>query len=460
MNKLKKPILSFFLPLLIFSPSLVNFFSSDDWFHLRLAQITNFNQFLNFFSFTTTPQSASFYRPLPTQVFFFIFQKLAGLNAVYFHLFVFASFAFLLLLIYKFIFSISNNKNLSLLAVFIYGISATNFTRLYFLSAYQEILMTIFVLLALLTYKKKLWVSLACFVFALMSKETAIVLPALLLIIHPKSFKKLFPFLILSAIYLYLRFFIFQVLEGDSYLWDLSPFRALNTLFWYTLWSFGAPELLVDYIGSGLKPIARFYTDFPAWSYIILISIFATLGSFSVLLARSIKKANTQVFIFSFWFLISILPVLFLPWHKFTLELGLPLVGFSFVLAYFIFQSKNLGILFLSIFIVFNLLTNYLTYSRHYSVNRGKMGQAIVSYLKSNYKTYPQDSYFEFVNDTRNYGEEWGSSKQIANAISYSDLFRVFYKDPSIQVFYQDYQDQLRPQDKTKIELSTLQFIR
>lgn len=455
----KKLILTFLFPLLIFSPSLLNFFSSDDWFHLRLAQITNFTEFANFFSFTHTDQSASFYRPLSTQAFFFISQKMAGLNAIYYHLFVLASFTLLLYLIYLQGVALKVKK-ISLLAVFLYGISVTNFTRLYFLSAYQEILMTIFVLLALITYKNKLWASLIFFILALMSKETAIVLPALLLLIYPKSFKKLPLFLTISAIYLYLRFFIFKGLEGDSYLWDFSPIRAANTLFWYTLWSFGAPEFLVDYVGSGLRPIARFYTDFPVWSYIILTSIFATLGSFSLLLIKSAKKIDKNVLIFAGWFIVSLLPVLFLPWHKFTLELGLPLVGFSFLLAYFIFQNKKLGILFLSIFIIFNLLTNYLTYSRHYSVNRGKMGQAVISYLEENYKTYPSNSYFEFINDTGDYGAEWGSSKQIRNAISSSDLFRVFYKDNNIQVFYEDYPEDNRPTGKTKIELSTRQFIR
>lgn len=455
----KKTFLIILLPLLLFSPSLFNYFSSDDWFHLRLAQIGSFAEFTNFFSFTHTPQSASFYRPLSTQVFFFAFQKLADLNAIYYHFFVLASFALLLYLIYQQGQALLA-KNTALLATFIYGLSVSNFTRLYFLSAYQEILMAIFVLLSLLTYKKKFWLSLVFFIAALMSKETAIVLPTLLLLIHPKPLQKHFLFWIISTIYLYLRFFVFKGLEGDSYLWDFSPLRAANTFFWYVLWSFGAPELLVDYIGSGLKPIARFYTDFPLWSYAILGTVSSTLLSFAVLFIKAKNKINKQTLIFSSWFIITLLPVLFLPWHKFTLELGLPLVGFSFLLAYFVSQNKKLGILFLALFIVLNLSVNYLTYFRHYSVNRGKMGKVIVTHLQQNYPQYPANSYFEFTNDTRNYGAEWGSSKQIANAISHSDLFRVFYKDPHIQVFYQDLPDQPRPDNKEKIELSTRQFIR
>lgn len=56
--------------IIIFLPVVGNFFSGDDWFHLRVAQINNIGEFLNFFSFFKTDQSIAFYRPLSTQVFF------------------------------------------------------------------------------------------------------------------------------------------------------------------------------------------------------------------------------------------------------------------------------------------------------------------------------------------------------------------------------------------------------
>ena len=72
------------LVLIVFSSCLLNFFSADDWFHLRLIQINSWQEFFNFFSFRNTPQSAAFYRPIPTQLFFFIFYKLFGLNSIFY----------------------------------------------------------------------------------------------------------------------------------------------------------------------------------------------------------------------------------------------------------------------------------------------------------------------------------------------------------------------------------------
>ncbi|MEK7066428.1 MAG: hypothetical protein AAB965_02540, partial [Patescibacteria group bacterium] len=244
-----------------------NFFSSDDWFHLRISDIHSLQEFLNFFSFANTDQSASFYRPLSTQVFFYFFHTIFGLNSLPYYLFGILLFTLILFLLYKF----TN----SLVTTLIYAVSVTNFTRLFFLSAYQELFLVFFSLLTLILYKSKKYLpALFCFVLSLLSKETAVVLPVLLLVLSlfekKVSFRKLAPHFFLLAIYLYLRLFIFKGSVGDSYIWDFSPPKALNTFFWYTLWSFGAPELLVDYVGSGLKILPRFFTDYPIWSYIIL----------------------------------------------------------------------------------------------------------------------------------------------------------------------------------------------
>jgi len=297
------------------------------------------------------------------------------------------------------------------------------------------------------------------FVLALMSKETAIVIPALLFILYFKQIKKkpfvLLPIIIISATYLYLRFKVFGLVAGDSYGWDFSPFKAANTLMWYILWSFGAPELLVDYVGSGLRILPRFFTDYPVWSYIILSLLGVTLTTFAITFISKIKNNRKIILIGMCIFLITIFPVIFLPAHKFTLELGLPLVGFSVALAALI--HKNIfGKIFLFFFIVFNLLMWPLTYSRSYAVNRGPICKKIITILKEKYPT-PPAGYFEFINDTADYGASWGSSKQIFNSCGGSEIFRVFYRDKGFNAFFQDFSGE-RPLNKTKIEISTRQF--
>ncbi len=441
---MKKNSLTYILlSTIFFIPSLLNFFSGDDWFHLRVSQIGSFKEFLNFFSLVRTSQSIAFYRPLPTQGFFFIFQRLFGLNPPPYHLFVLFCFGYSLYLLHHFVKLLTANKQVAIIAVLIYGFSVSNFTRLYFLSAFQEIALVIFSLLTLTSYlENKRKKSLVFFLLALLSKETAIVLPFLIIItawLNKKiKIPNFLPYFALLVPYLYLRFRVFGATAGDTYLWNFSPVKALNTLTWYILWAIGSPELLVDYIGSGFKPIPRFFTDFHLWwPWIILPLVILILLSVYLLFKNYVKERRNITYGVLF-FMLSISPVLFLPTHKFSLELGLPLVGFSLVMALLLPKSK-LANLFLVVFIFYNLAMNYLTYTTHYSVNRGKISQKTYEYFVRNYPKEPTNSYLEFINDTPSYTKEWGSSRQVSNAIGGSELFRVLYHDPGYTVYFEDF---------------------
>jgi hypothetical protein len=460
-NWLKKHL--YFLPVLLYLPSLWNFFSGDDWFHLRLAQISSLKEFFSFFSFSPTAQSAAFYRPLSTQTFFYAFQQMFGLSAWPYYLFVLLCFIYSLYLVFRFAKNTFKNENKALLASLIYGVSVSNFTRVYFLSAFQEIVLVIFSLLCLLSFPKSKWRSFLYFFLALLSKETAIVLPLLILIFNFPSIRKKFttfvPFIIFSIVYLYLRFFVFGMAQGDSYVWNFSPAKALNTLSWYTLWSLGTPEFLVDYIGSGFRPIARFYTDFPLWWPVILGLLLSTLILLATLFVKKIKQIDFQFLQYLLLFLIPLVPVIFLPQHKFALELGLPLVGFSLLLVSLLPSKKTLlSILFLVLFAVLNLLMNYLTYTTHYSVNRGLVSRSVYRYLNQNYSTLPEGRSFDFVNDVGDYGSAWGQSKQISQSLSGSDFFKVYYKNQDVKVYYQDMVEEI-PSNIKPILIGSKQFL-
>lgn len=425
--------------LIIYIPTIFGFLSADDWFHLRLAQISSVSEFLNFFSFSTTVQSASFYRPLSTQVFLFVFHSFFGLNAFFYYLFGLLLF-FSILIQLKNLVSSLFPKISPITTLIIYGFSVTNFTRLYFLSAYQELFMVFFALLALNAYlrfqtKKVLFF----FILALLSKETAVVIPGLILLIDLNQgklkLKKYLPIFLLTAVYLYLRLFHFGLAEGDTYIWDFSPKMALNTLMWYTLWSFGAPELLVDYIGGGLKPIPRFYTDYPFFSYFILIFLLILLGLFAFLIFRSLKKNHRQYIFTGLLFVTPLLPVLFLPHHKFTLELGLPLVGFSLLFALVASSVKGRwGTLLIVLFMILNLSMNYLTYTRHYSVNRSRLSHRLYDYLTTHYSHYPSEPLY--FTDPENAGRFEDYSKQLSLATSRADMFKVMYNNPNLVVYF------------------------
>lgn len=464
--KSKYILITVLLVILCFSPSLVNYFSTDDWFHLRVSAINQLPEFLNFFSFTKTAQAIAFYRPLPTQVFFFVFQKLFGLNPFPYHIFVLICFGYSLHLIYKLTLILQNSERKAALATIIYGFSVSNFTRLYFLSAFQEIFLVIFSLLCILNYQKqtirhKLY-AICFFVLALMSKETAVVIPLILLISdwaqRKLSLRKIFPFVVILLPYLYMRFFTFGLTTGDTYQWNFSLAKTTNTLMWYFFWALGAPELLIDYIGSGLRPIPRFFTDYSAWWPVILGLFLTNLGLLAFLLAKQIKKIDRRLLASGVLFVVSLLPVLFFPEHKFALELGLPLVWFALGVSFLMSEKDKLPYLFLFFYLVLNLSMNYLTYTRHYSVGRAKVSQRVFDFFSKNYPNKPEGVYFEFINDTTDYGASWGSSKQIANSIGHSELFRVLYHDSNYAVYYEDFPGE-RPVNKKKIPLSTKMFV-
>lgn len=471
MNWLKKYFYLF--PVLLYLPALGNFFSGDDWFHLRITQIDSLQQFLNFFSFNQNAQSASFYRPLSTQVFFFIFQRLFGLTPWPYYFFGLILFAYILYLIKKLseIYLPSTIYHLRSttyhLPSIIYGLSVSNFTRVYFASAYQELFLVVFSLLTLTNFRSKPKLSLFFFLLALLSKETAIVLPALIFLINYKDLKIKQHFLffifyfLLSLIYLYLRLFHFGLVVGDSYTWDFSLVKLTNTLMWYFLWSLGAPELLVDYVGSGLRLIPRFFTDYSVWWPFIVLSLLSLIATLSIVFLKNFKKLNSQFWVFITFFVVSLLPVLFLPSHKFALELGLPLVGFAIATSLLLQKSnKFFYFVFLSFFVLYNLSMNYLTYTRHYTVSRGQISKKVYQYFSHNYPSPSKQHYFEFINDANDYGSIWGQSKQISQSLSGSDFFKVFYRQPEFVVYYQDMQGQRpKPPEFTEIKISTKQFL-
>lgn len=452
--------------ILIFLPVVSNFFSGDDWFHLRVIQINNIGQFLNFFSFFKTDQSIAFYRPLSTQVFFWSFYNIFKLNALPYYLFGLVLFGVILVNLYRFVKELNFSKNVALLSTFIYGVSASNFARINFISAFQELFLVLFILIAIRLYLRKNYFYILFFVLALLSKETAIVFLGLLVLCDwyrkqkiKTNLKQYLIVFLISIIYLFLRLVIFKGVAGDSYIWDFSIKKATNTLMWYVFWSFGAPEFLVDYVGSGLKVVPKFFTDIPFWSKIILTEFGAVLTIFFGVLVLNYKKIKRikKSFILGIGiFLLSILPVLFLPWHKFTLELGLPLVGFSIIVSVLVLNKKFLGIIFVSVYVLLNLTTIYLLNERHYSVTRGRIAKNVYEYIKTNYPVYPTGKYFRFINDTNPEAKQWGSSKQVSYALSRSDFFQIFYKNKNIKVYYDDF-DSSPP--KNVILLSSKKFL-
>ena len=429
----------------IFLPSLFGYFSGDDWAVMRTSQISSLPEFFNFF-LAHTPQSLTFFRPLPQQLFFNLFGALFGLHPFPYYFFVLSCFLLSLYFLYRLARKIGFDHLQALLTVTVYGTAAANFARIYFLSAFQDVLLPLLVILSLLTFlDKRYWLFLLYFALALLSKETAVVTPflliALTLYLRKKNYTNTIPYLLVVGLYLFYRLKYFGGAVGDSYLWDFSLKKAANTLLWYGLWTLGTPEIMVDYVGSGLRIIPRYYTDFPQWGKVILAelgSLFTIFFAFLIVSYRDLFKKHRLVFFCLFIFVVSLAPVLFMPWHKFTHALSLPMIGSSLLLGFFLSKPSFLSKALIAVYLVTNISMMFFLYPRFYAVNRGKISRLVYTYFAEIYPSPPLNTSFLFVNDPKGYKGGENQSKEVALAVSQSDFFKVFYHDRSYQVYFVD----------------------
>lgn len=452
---MKKAILIVILAVALSLPSLNTYFSGDDFFHLKISQMNNLGDFFSFFSFDKNNQSASFYRPLTTQVFFSFGQKLFGLNPVGYHLFSLITFAVVLLLVYLLAKKITKKENIALLALFFYAFSTSHFTPLYYLSAFQELGMAAFYFAGLIFWTKYLesnrlkylLFTILLFAGSLLSKEMAVTFPLLagVILLYKKKQKLFLPLLSLVLIdifYLALRLGRFGWVAGDSYVWDISP-QIINTVSWYLAWSIGFPEMFLDFIGPKLSISNKLLLYYNWQTKVILSSILAFVLLCILAIIRTkknlVRSLVSDSFFFLSCFIIALIPVIFLPWHKFPLELTIPLFGVSLFLGN-LFSKHSRLFVFLAgaLFLVLNLASYVLTYQNHWVIRRGEVARKVNNYFQEKYPFFPLGKEIYFYNNSAFITAGWGASKHIWISISGSDALNVFYQDNLIKVSYED----------------------
>lgn len=447
---------------MIFYPSLFMFFTNDDFFFLKVSKANNILEFFNFFSLVKGPEGFGMYRPLTTQVFYFLTTRFFNLSAFPLHIISFVFFFGIIYLVYKLIKELIGNEKIALLSAFLYAVSATHFGQLYYLAAFQELGMTFFALLSCLFFiRKKNVLAFLFFVLSLLSKETAIVIPGLFFIIYifrkgmggkTISFKRLMlsfiPYIVTIGFYMYVRFVSYGFATGDSYVWDFSIRKLINTTGWYLLWSFNIPESLVDFVGSGLKINPNLFVFWGEQIRPILILFIVQAVLFVYVLMKLIlsrerekkdQKENGLVSLFCLvWFLISLLPVIFLPLHKFTFYLTLPLIGVVFRVSYLLDQTKInkfvIGI-FLVLWTTTSVLTLRFTYDTNWISQSSLISQRVFKFLEENRNEYQGKKIF-FVDTKDDETLPWSPTGVVRTVLSDKNFFYVFYPDGANDVYY------------------------
>ncbi|RLC31496.1 hypothetical protein DRH13_02960, partial [Candidatus Woesebacteria bacterium] len=286
------------------------------------------------------------------------------------------------------------------------------------------------------------------FLLALASKETAVMLPLVLLLVF--GFIKLnsgiaiskyrlaivaSSFLVVQLLYLYLRFFLYGLVQGESYIWDFSP-RFINTLFWYGLWSFNLPEMLVDFIGPGLRfnpNLFKFWSKEIIPIFMLFGAVITSISYLAVKVRKKLKKKDFQIIIFSLlWFVLTLIPVLFLPLHKFTFYLTLPLIGIVLPVSYLIEKAKatnSFRLVFASVWIILSFATLQLTVETHWISQGSKVARNAYVYFTQYEKVEEGKKYIEFYDTGEDKELPWSPSELVKVVLSQNNFFEVFFKD-------------------------------
>lgn len=460
----------------VFSKFMEVYFSADDFYNMYLVYGQSWGDVGKAFLFSRRPDYL-FYRPLTTQLFFFVGQRLFGLQPLGYHLLSAGVFAITLFFVYRLADVLTKNSSVALFTSFFYALSASNFNRLAWVSQMQEL---IFGLLAILcvffwiqffstSFKRYFLYSVIFFILSFTAKESAIVLLPLLLIsqfflprprMTLQSIQTIIPFFIIAAIYLYLRFMWIGVSLGEHYFTDFRITKVLNTLGWYILWSLGVPELFVNFkylTPTGINPKVVHYLLTDASDILVRFgTLLVLIGFLAVFFLKTYSRQNHQsedvkgIIFGGLWFIITLLPHLFSPFHKFPYELTVPLFGCSLMLAILAIHTSSvlsrryvqagqfLPILLAAVYLAATFSAIRVESWNSWVLRRGELAGNILRYLQKTYPHFPKDKRILVYNDVPTVNSILGVSRQVELAIASEKAIRLLYDDSSIAVSYED----------------------
>lgn len=469
-QKNKSLLLVFIVSFLVYSPSLFGFYTNDDFYHLKISHATNIFEFLDFFNLFKSSGGQLLYRPLTTHVFYFLGWSLFNLNPFGLHLVSFALFFITIFFVEKLAFEIKPNKAISLLTAFLYATSSSHFGHLYYLAT--EIVLAVVFFPGVFYFTKFLKTGNKIFLFwsmlfyflSILAKENALVMPGVFvlhyLFLKPvkvtfKSFAfTIFNLGIFSLIYLYLHFFKYGVVSGEGYTFDFSLIRTLNTIAWYLFWSFNMPEMFLDFIGPGLKvnPNLLLYWGSYTKAIATLFTLFISALVFQIFQNFKKKIYFRYLAIGLGWFFITLLPIVFLPDHKFTFYLTLPLFGVVFILADVLSNARVSILIFtMTLWLLGACLTLNLTYKTNWITQGQKIARRIHDYVTTN-RTQMNGKNIVFVDTPADTILPWSPTNVVKVTLSDKNYFDVFFPDISPKVYYLGKDDLPKGGDLYRIE--------
>ena len=298
------------------------------------------------------------------------------------------------------------------------------------------------------------------FVFALMSKEMAMVFPfmgifLIMIFGRSKDLVKIVPFFAVLLIYSFFHFVKYPFRQSEAYTFIIDS-QAINTFRWHIWWALGFPEPFINYIGNNFKILPEVWVSFFREA-VISFSLFVVLNllifSGVVLIVRdNFKKILDSKFLFFvIFYIVFLVPVLFLPQNKYASHQSTALAGFALALTMLlkkVIETKNKFSKFIAgatigVFVALSIFSIDFTIKNSFVLLRAKIVEKVLGSFQREFPSLSEGSIVYIKNDP-NYEykiESWGASaRQVYYALDGEYAFKVFYGD-SIKVYYEGVSD-------------------
>ncbi len=447
----------------------INFFS-DDFFFLKISRISSLLEFLNFFN----PFKGYFYRPLSTEVFYWLIGAFNS-NLLMAHGIVLLTYFIGIYYLYRSLIAVTRNKVLSQCAVVLFALNFTHVFQLYWLATFQEVLL--FATLCASFYlfvKQRFALSSLFFICALLSKETALMFPFFLALFlgTKKEYRTRKHLLyvgltgILFVLFLLIyKYNIAQVAQIQTYAITLTPRLMINNLLWYFLWGIGLPNFMYLYVTSIFRPplpefwnlfrISEFKIYFP-----LVAAYLACCAAVSLYVFVKEKKKLLYWSAFSmtsfFIFLIPFLPIL----HKWMVRLAVPLIFLSLFQGYILsrlFKGKFFARSFFYCIFALYLVWNFYAVRLHESSSLYQLEARFVNnadkYFAKNKNTILKHNVIYIRDDPK--GTAWGGSKKLKVTFHDQDFLDYYFPGAPLTAVY-DFEATLIPKGSYIVPSSDL----
>lgn len=474
MNKKKRLFLTVLLAgitVFLYYPSLKYYFFQDDFYTLLRSQASSVKEFLNFF----VPGGEIYYRPISMRVYFWLVQRLFGLNPFMFHLLSLGIHLINSFLVWRFVGKLVKNKTIGWISAFLYATNALHFLNLYWISETGLLFGLTFYLLTSSHYLNWLerksisfpWLLLLLFLVGVLNHEYMLTFPATMVAlwvylrktseqkINPKKLiVSLLPLTLLSILYSIIRLIIFPLQVSGTY--ALAFGRAtLKAIFWYSLWSFNVLENFRDQLEVGIRLRPEFLVSFPAvtittMAILILATLFIFGGPVALVIqaSKSLKNRVLKILTFALvWVAITLSLPLLAPAHLSPIYASLAVVGLTTSIAtvfWLLYPRRHLAVsILLLVWVAHSLQTLRLTEKIHWAGQEALKAEKVIAQIKSSYPEVLAGSTFVLRNDA-----------QTRQALFEDVGLKVIYSDQTINTYYGDAFDIL-PQacvNKTKPE--------